>query len=249
MNPGSSYYLNENADTGRRLLTTYYRKRSLATTTEMRNLWAQDPWKLVYHMNRRSQIFETDAVTDPTLYNVEKEYSDEQLNAINNILFKWIDMHPDVIVRGDVVHLTQSGNHLNKGKLIWDGCKLINLDYSSDASEHGSVPIEFEFPEFDLDHFYVSIKHSYSIYVSDAGLEIMKKRFISGRNIISLPIKERHFEIHFERNVDSQENSEESTTIDSGEIFEQHLKSKNGLLQISSIQLETDRGLILTYFY
>ena len=94
----------------------------------------------------------------------ELEEDPNQLRIVNQIIKdNPIKNYVNSIKRGDVVLLTKNGIR-NDGKFMWDGEKLVHLDYSLD--EYGSVPAEFSFPEFRPSYFVNSISHNNIIRLS-----------------------------------------------------------------------------------
>lgn len=103
--------------------------------------------------------------------------------------FYEIISHPSKIVsdinllrRGDIFK-KNSKDYRNKGKKIWDGQKLLNLEYIRD--DYGTVPKEFTFPEFPFDHFHNSIAHNKIIWLSKESIEEAIKNYDNNTTYIS----------------------------------------------------------------
>jgi len=62
------------------------------------------------------------------------------------------------IRRGDVVHFEEFSDYRNEGKLIYDGAKLISLNYEFD--DYGCLPPEFTVNEFGSQYFLETIDHN-----------------------------------------------------------------------------------------
>jgi hypothetical protein len=81
-------------------------------------------------------------------------------------LENFIKTNYDNILRGDVIKC----ECLEKIKnFLWNGEKLIDLDYTT--YDYGNIPKDFTFPEFPLDYFDKSIKHSKFIWLSENSLK------------------------------------------------------------------------------
>ena len=80
------------------------------------------------------------------------------------------------LLRGDVIHFQWIGQYRNDGKLMWDGERIVNLDFSLDE-EYGSIPNIFTFPEFPFDHFYQSIDHNCLIWIAPKYIEQIIKNY------------------------------------------------------------------------
>ena len=75
----------------------------------------------------------------------------EVLMKANSIFKNHIAEYP--LLRGDVIHFGWLGYYHNIGYVMWDGEKMVKLDYEIDI--YGDIPPEFSFPEFPLDHFWI----------------------------------------------------------------------------------------------
>ena len=79
------------------------------------------------------------------------------------------------LLRGDVIRLQWIPKFKNEGKLMWDGEKLIKLDYT--LEDDGTIPKVFSFPEFPLEHFTDSIDNNSVIWLSQTTSEEAIKNF------------------------------------------------------------------------
>lgn len=80
------------------------------------------------------------------------------LNEFTEIMKKTKIFKSLPLLRGDVVYFSWIGGYRNDAKLFWDGEKLIQFYHNIDDS--GSVPPEFKFPEFPLNHFRDTVDHN-----------------------------------------------------------------------------------------
>ena len=102
-------------------------------------------------------------------FNVSDKRDSSMLDKITNYV---IDNVPE-IKRGDIVSvIPEDERYRNDGLFIWNGEKVIELDFSID--EYGSVPPEFiiTYTEFSVDWWRGIIKHNGYIWPSK---EIRKK--------------------------------------------------------------------------
>lgn len=100
-------------------------------------------------------------------------YTDGNYEKLNKYV---IETHPDIL-RGDVV-MFNGDDYRNSGKFVWDGERLINLDWHGD--DYGNAPEEICFPEVPLDFFFSSISHNTYIYISEEkAIEIIKTNKLS----------------------------------------------------------------------
>ncbi len=67
------------------------------------------------------------------------------------------------LLRGDAL-VIDDYNYRNTGRLIWDGEKVLSLNF--DIDEYGSVAKEMMFPEFPLNHFHTTIDHNTIIWLA-----------------------------------------------------------------------------------
>jgi len=79
---------------------------------------------------------------------------------------------PSWIRRGDVAHFEDLGDYRNMGKMIWDGAKLIDLDYHS-SDDYGIVPSCFKINEFPSTSYFVNtIDHNSDIWLDPSDFDI-----------------------------------------------------------------------------
>lgn len=79
----------------------------------------------------------------------------QTINALNSNPNVQKFLASEGIRRGDVVHLEAADNYRNTGKYIYDGYRIINLNY--DYDEYGAVPNEFKvIDEFPI-HYWTSV--------------------------------------------------------------------------------------------
>jgi hypothetical protein len=144
--------------------------------TEYRNLYKNNPKQLYEIINRKSKIVSLSKKNYPALAKkfVEAEdfdMSKKDLQLVNEKILPNLKSLP--LLRGDVIHFEWTGKYRNDGKLIWTGERAVEL--YSELDDYGTVPKEFAFPEFPIDHFYESIDHNNLIWISaDKVQEIIK---------------------------------------------------------------------------
>ena len=80
-------------------------------------------------------------------------------NVANNILSSHKNIL-ETIQRGDIVQF-EKVCYRNDFKLIWDGNKLINLEFDVGIDEYGYVPRQFNMDEFPLNYWDDCIAHNY----------------------------------------------------------------------------------------
>ncbi|MFS8159577.1 MAG: hypothetical protein ACMG6E_05075, partial [Candidatus Roizmanbacteria bacterium] len=66
-------------------------------------------------------------------------------------------LHDD-LRRGDVLHCVWVGDYRNLGKYLWDGKKVVSLDF--DLDDYGSIPPQFSALEFPLGYFSDAIENN-----------------------------------------------------------------------------------------
>lgn len=104
--------------------------------------------KIVHLYSRRLKKFD-DYDTDD-----ENTFQD-MADAITTYEINPNFIYQNNLKRGDVIHLDWIPEIRNNGKFLWDGEKVVTLDYS--LNHYGTVPSEFAFPEFRPDYFFESI--------------------------------------------------------------------------------------------
>jgi hypothetical protein len=107
--------------------------------TKHKFLYKDNPKELYNLLDRNSRFFEGLCYDD--------------INSIENKIKS--GQYPRL--RGDVA-LIKNNYFENEEKMIWNGEKLVELDYSIKAQ--GNVPKEFTFPEFSLEYFSNTISNS-----------------------------------------------------------------------------------------
>jgi hypothetical protein len=149
--------------------------------TEYQELYRYNPRKLYEIINRPSKIvtLSTEEFPElPELVEMENELQDTgtepDLNVLSNIIYKLIKELP--LLKGDVIFLGWSDDYRNEGKYIWNGTRVNALD--SNIDEYGSVPSEFTFPEFPLDHFFGSIDHNSIIWLSSDTMKELQQNYL-----------------------------------------------------------------------
>ena len=153
-----------------------------------KNLYKEDPRELYKIINQRSKIFDLGKWSDSnpwylgTLDELTGKYADADfdietgvMEEITEYIRRGIDRMP--LLRGDVIYFSWMGDYRNDGKVMWDGEKAVNLSF--DIDEYGSVPREFTFPEFPLDHFFDSIVHNNIIWLSDRTIQELHRNYRS----------------------------------------------------------------------
>ena len=145
--------------------------------TEYRDLYKNNPKQLYEIINRKSKIVSLSKKNYPALvkkFPDEDEFGDmRDLRLINEKILADIKKLP--LLRGDVIHFEWIGKYRNDGKLMWTGERVVEL-YSK-LDDYGSVPKDFAFPEFPIDHFYDSIDHNNLIWISSEKVQEIIKNF------------------------------------------------------------------------
>lgn len=81
----------------------------------------------------------------------------------------------EIIKRGDVVRLGWGSKYRNGDKFMWDGHKVVLLNY--DMDDYGSVSLDFKFPEFRPDYFVDSIDHNNIVNFTEDKIDEIKSSF------------------------------------------------------------------------
>lgn len=146
-----------------------------------KDLYVKNPRQLYELILKPSKIV---TITADQFPDIEEIISDEddldpteelegKLERVNKIISSHLDTLP--LLRGDVIFMEWIGDYRNDGKLIWDGEKVLAPAY--DVDEYGSVPKEFTFPEFPLNHFHTSIVHNYIMWLSPQAIKEVINNF------------------------------------------------------------------------
>ena len=145
--------------------------------TEYRNLYKNNPKQLYEIVNRKSKIVSLSKKNYPALAKKipdEDEFGDmRDLPLINEKILPDLKILP--LLRGDVIHFEWIGKYRNDGKLMWTGERVVELYAKLD--DYGTVPKDFSFPEFPIDHFYESIDHNNLIWISPEKVQEIIKNF------------------------------------------------------------------------
>ncbi len=127
-----------------------------------------NPRKLYEIINQQSRQINLSDYVDEADYEVLNELFDEydneeyeNLPKITEIVKKYLKELP--LLRGDAL-VIDDYNYRNTGRLIWDGEKVLSLNF--DIDEYGSVAKEMMFPEFPLNHFHTTIDHNTIIWLA-----------------------------------------------------------------------------------
>jgi len=76
------------------------------------------------------------------LYDIPGVENEESIDTVNDLVLDYIyDFTDYKLVKGDLICFTGLDDYRNQGVSIFDGCKIINLDY--DIDDYGSLPEEF----------------------------------------------------------------------------------------------------------
>ena len=142
------------------------------------SLYKETPKKLYMMLTVNSKIIELDE--NGILKNEEYDISDiDALEIMAEKMTKFIGkniiINGQLLKRGDVLHLSWGNNYRNDDKFLWDGEKVVLLDYEND--DYGSVPKEFSFPEFPPEYFSDSISHNNIVRLSDEKVNEVLKNF------------------------------------------------------------------------
>lgn len=128
----------------------------------------------------KSRLFIIDGVSQlNTLTNldiyglVDIENCEYLQEAANKILLNHNEIL-DMIKRGDIVQFDLI-TYRNDLKLIWDGTKLIDLEY--DIDEYGHVPRQFNMGEFPVNYWDKTISHNYIRWPTENIANQIQKNF------------------------------------------------------------------------
>ena len=147
--------------------------------SEYLELYKNNPRKLYEIINRQSKIVTLDKDDFPKLVEATADRedfgydNDDDLDLLDEEIKKNLKTLP--LLRGDVIFLGWNGEYRNEDKFIWDGEKVNALETEIDG--YGSVPKEFTFPEFPLDHFFRSIVHNHIIWLSPSTITEIKRNY------------------------------------------------------------------------
>jgi hypothetical protein len=122
-----------------------------------------NPKKLYMMLTMNSKIIELGEDEFSELKNMQNYSGDDiaSFEIMAENMSKYINkefIDENFLKRGDVLHLGWGSTYRNDDKFLWDGEKVVLLDYEDD--EYGSVPKEFSFPEFRPEYFSESIDHN-----------------------------------------------------------------------------------------
>jgi hypothetical protein len=88
---------------------------------------------------------------------------DPDIEDVNKAVKLMIDMKIINPQWGDIVHFPVFGDYRNDGKYIFDGNKVLELDYSEENDEYGCVPDEFTLEKCDYERYYFSQAISHNL--------------------------------------------------------------------------------------
>ncbi len=142
------------------------------------HLYKEMPKRLYMMLTVNSKIIELDE--NKVLKNEEYDNSDiDSFKVMAANMTKFIGkntiINGQLLKRGDVLHLSWGNTYRNDDKFLWDGEKVVLLDYEND--DYGSVPKEFSFPEFRPEYFSESIAHNNIVRLSDEKVNEVIKNF------------------------------------------------------------------------
>ena len=140
--------------------------------------YEKNPKRLYMLLTMNSKIIELDERKFPELKNIKHEDEDDlkiMAENITNSIGKDIMIGGDLLKRGDVLHLGWGSSYRNDDKFLWDGEKVVLLDYEID--DYGSVPKEFPFPEFRPEYFSESIVHNNIVRLTPKKIEDAVRNF------------------------------------------------------------------------
>lgn len=177
----------ENVDFWRsKILKDFPKRYSTIKNQELLNLFKTDPKQLYEFINKPSKLWEIKRQDAPILHkkygNDSESFNDdldgednEPVQILNKELAKYVRKYP--VLRGDVFVVTKYAGYRNDGKLIWDGERVVSLEF--DPDEYGNAPPELSFPEFPFNHFVKTIDHNNIIFLSP---ETVKEAISNLRN-------------------------------------------------------------------
>ena len=137
------------------------------------NLYKENPKKLYMILTMNSKIIELDEKDFPELKNTE--YDSQDIKFLEMMTKSLKNYNGKLLKRGDVLHLGWGSDYRNDDKFLWDGKKVVALDYDDD--DYGSVPKEFPFPEFRPEYFSESIEHNSIVRLSEEKVNEVLKNF------------------------------------------------------------------------
>ncbi len=136
------------------------------------------PKRLYMILTLNSKIIELDenkGLKDDRYDNSDIYSFKKMAKRMTKFIGKNIIIYGQLLKRGDVLHLSWGSTYRNDDKFLWDGEKVVLLDYEND--DYGSVPKEFSFPEFRPDYFSESIAHNNIVRLSDEKVNEVIKNF------------------------------------------------------------------------
>lgn len=143
--------------------------------TIFKDLYLKNPKRLYMLLSMNSKIVEMEEEDFPALLKID---TTELSIEIADLITKYITpqfIRENNLKRGDVLHLEWEITYRNEGKYLWDGEKVVLLDYEDD--DYGSVPKEFAFPEFRPDYFSESIAHNNIVRLTSEKVQEMINNF------------------------------------------------------------------------
>ena len=142
------------------------------------NFYEKNPKRLYMLLTMNSKIIELDERKFPELTNINHEDEDDLIimaENITNSIGKNLMIEGELLKRGDVLHLGWGSSYRNDDTFLWDGEKVVLLDYEID--DYGSVPKEFPFPEFRPEYFSESIVHNNIVRLTPDKIEETIRNF------------------------------------------------------------------------
>jgi len=109
------------------------------------------------------------------------------------------------LLRGDLVHVKEFGDYRNDGIFIWDGQKLLALDYKYD--DYGAWSKEISFPGFDWNHYLWMNGHNNILWLSPEKVEEAIRNFDEEKQCTQLRDTYNTFTIPLHRYASSEKYS------------------------------------------
>ena len=199
--------------------------------TYPKSYYENKPKNLYMVLSMNSKIIELDANDYPELAaNYKSEYSDDDYDEqlIANQITEALKVRPvkEFLKRGDVIHLGWGSNYRNNDKFLWDGKKVILLDYEMD--DYGGVPKEFTFPEFRPDYFSESIDHNNIIRFSENKREEIIRNFNPETQKSYVTDKYNKYDINLANTVDDVKVKFNRIYLNENSFFERDEEGDNG---------------------
>jgi len=210
---------------------------------------------LYYILIQKSKIIKIEKEDAPNVFalfpsrvkdeetNDEENYGSLYNGSVNeyamNVLQADIDNlieNDKVILAGDIIYFSWVIGYRNCGKFIWNGKHILELD--SEIDEYGSVPSNFRFPEYPLNHFHDSITHNYIIWLTKPIIQEIINNYNEETSSSYIYDKNEKYVLDFifeveENNISKREKREKIVEILNKEYIDSEFHNNNFLIFIS----------------